>query len=133
MAEGYSSTVFLLARTFDDQGNPTGYTVLPREEGTSVFRRSATTETWRVAIADGGATDGDPEAGRVLPNLAAVVEVVRGEAPTGGPTGTGGGGGGGGCDTGTGSGNGFFGGTLPVLLLLVVPTVLLLRRSGSRR
>jgi hypothetical protein len=128
MAEGYSSTVFLLARTFDDQGNPTGYTVLPREEGTSVFRRSATTETWRVAIADGGATDGDPEAGRVLPNLAAVVEVVRGEAPTGGPTGTGGGGGGG-CDTGAGGGNGVFGGALPVLLLLVVvPTVLLLRR-----
>jgi|GEM_PF-1716943 len=132
MAEGYTSTVFLLARTFDDQGNPTGYTVLPREEGTSVFRRSATTETWRVAIADGGATDGDPEAGRVLPNLAAVVAVVRGEAPTGGPTGTGGGGGGG-CDTGTGGGNGVFGGALPVLLLLAGPLALLLRRSGSRR
>jgi hypothetical protein len=132
VSPGYSSTVFLLARIFDDQGNPTGYTVLPREEGTSIFRRSATTETWRVAVADGGATDGDPEAGRVQPNLAAVVEVVRSEAPTGGPTGTGAGGGSG-CDTGTGGGNGVFGGALPVLLLLAGPLALLLQRSGSRR
>ncbi len=122
VSPGYSATVFLLVRTFDDQGNPTGFTLLPREEDASVFRRSATDETWRVAIADGGATDGAPEAGRVLPNLAAVVEVVRGEAPTGG------GGGGGGCDTGAGGGNGFFGGALPVLLLLAVPLALLLQR-----
>jgi hypothetical protein len=123
-APGYPATVFLLARTFDGQGNPTGFEVVPREEGSSVFRRSAAAETWRVTVADGGGTDGDPEAGRVLPNLAAVVVAAGfGATPTAAPSG-----GGGGCDTGAGGGNGVFGGALPVLLLLVVPTVLLLRR-----
>ena len=122
--EGYTAGVFLLARTFDDDGNPVGFVAIPREEGTTLFRRRAGAEIWKVDIVDGSKTDGDPDKGSVLPNLAAVVAVVPGRAatatPTNAPTGVTGGGSSG-CD----SGGAYF---APFLVLLLAPLLMPLKR-----
>jgi hypothetical protein len=102
---GYRAQVFVLTRTFDSNGNPTGYSIVPRNEGSSVFRKGSGakrwTETWRVTVRDGGATDGDAKQdGSVAPQIAAVVAVFPLEAtptptvtmtPTPGDRGSGGG------------------------------------------
>ena len=84
---GYRAQVFVLTRTFDSNGNPTGYSVVPRNEGASFFRKRSTargwTETWRVTVRDGGATDGDAKQdGFVAPQIAAVVAVFPMATPT---------------------------------------------------
>ena len=84
---GYRAQVFVLTRTFDSNGNPTGYSVVPRNEGASFFRKRSTargwTETWRVTVRDGGATDGDArQDGSVAPQIAAVVAVFPMATPT---------------------------------------------------
>ncbi len=38
---GYRSQVFLLTRTFDANGNPTGYSIVPRDEGENVLRKGS--------------------------------------------------------------------------------------------
>ncbi len=92
---GYGSQVFLLMRTFDSEGRPTGYSVVPQDEGATVFRKAAGAETWRVSVHDGGNTDGDgKQDGFVAPQIAAVVAVFPLAAtvtPTAGSTGSGGG------------------------------------------
>ena len=92
---GYGSQVFLLMRTFDSEGKPTGYVVVPQNEGATVFRKAAGAETWRVTVSDGGNTDGDgKQDGYVAPQIAAVVAVFPLAAtvtPTAGSTGSGGG------------------------------------------
>ena len=92
---GYGSQVFLLMRTFDSEGNPTGYSVVPQHEGETVFRKAAGAETWRISVHDGGNTDGDgKQDGSVAPQIAAVVAVFPLAAtvtPTPGSTGSGGG------------------------------------------
>ena len=84
---GYRAQVFVLTRTFDADGNPTGYVVIPRDVGASVFRKRSGargwTETWRVTIRDGGVTDGDArQDGSVAPQIAAVVAVFPMATPT---------------------------------------------------
>ena len=84
---GYRAQVFVLTRTFDSKGNPTGYSVVPRDEGANVFRKKSGargwTETWRVTIRDGGVTDGDARRdGSVAPQIAAVVAVFPMATPT---------------------------------------------------
>ena len=92
----------MLTRTFDSKGNPTGYAIVPRNEGENVFRKGhgskGWTETWRVEIHDGGASDGDTKQdGSVAPQIAAVVAVFPmatpsvTTTPTQGSTGSGGG------------------------------------------
>jgi hypothetical protein len=122
--EGYTARVFLLARTFDNDGNPVGFVAIPREEGATLFRRRTSAEIWKVDIADGGKTDGDPDKGSVLPNIAAVVAVVPDQAvtvtPTNAATGVTGGRSGG-CD----SGGAYF---APFLVLLLAPLLMPLKR-----
>ena len=36
---GYRAQLFMLTRTFDSKGNPTGYAIVPRTEGENVFRK----------------------------------------------------------------------------------------------
>ncbi len=92
---GYGSQVFLLMRTFDAEGKPTGYVVVPQNEGATVFRKAAGAETWKISISDGGSTDGDGKVnGYVAPQVAAVVAVFPVAVtvtPTAGSTGSGGG------------------------------------------
>jgi parallel beta-helix repeat protein len=99
---GYWAQLFVLTRTFDSNGNPTGYAIVPRSEGTSVFRKGngarGWTEAWRVTVRDGGSTDGDgKQNGSVTPQIAAVVAVFPlatptvTMTPTQGSTGSGGG------------------------------------------
>ena len=79
---GYVVEVFLLVRTFDENGNPAGYILLPREEGTSsTARRNAASKAWTAHIADGGECDGAPARNFTLPHIAAVAAVVPGSAP----------------------------------------------------
>ena len=84
---GYRAQLFVLTRTFDSKGNPTGYAIVPRNEGASVFRKKSGargwTETWRVTVRDGGVTDGDArQDGSVAPQIAAVVAVFPMATPT---------------------------------------------------
>jgi parallel beta-helix repeat protein len=99
---GYRAQLFMLTRTFDANGNPTGYAIVPRDEGESVFHKGSGargwTETWRVTIRDGGVADGDArQDGSVAPEIAAVVAVFPAESPTVTMTPTQGSSGGGGC------------------------------------
>ncbi len=124
---GYRAQVFVLARTFDSNGRPTGYLIVPRNEGANVFRKRSGargwTETWRVTIQEGGATDGDAKQdGSVAPQIAAVVAVFPQSSPTPTMTPTQGSTGGGGCSL---PANG------PVVLaalLLLAPVILMRRR-----
>jgi hypothetical protein len=84
---GYQAQLFMLTRTFDSKGNPTGYAIVPRDEGSSVFRKGSGargwTETWRVTVRDGSAGDGDARRdGSVAPQIAAVVAVFPMATPT---------------------------------------------------
>jgi parallel beta-helix repeat protein len=84
---GYQAQLFMLTRTFDSKGNPTGYAIVPRDEGSTVFRKGSGargwTETWRVTVRDGSAGDGDgKQNGSVAPQIAAVVAVFPTTTPT---------------------------------------------------
>ena len=122
---GYRAQVFVLTRTFDSKGNPTGYLIVPRDEGASVFRKRSGargwTETWRVTVRDGGVTDGDARRdGSVAPQIAAVFPMTTPTVtmtPTQGSTGSGGG-----CSL---SENG---GAALAAILLLAPVVLMRRR-----
>lgn len=122
---GYRSQVFLLTRTFDGEGNPVGYAIVPREEGVTVFRKRADSLAWKVTIRDGSASDGDGKTnGYVAPQIAAVVAVFRTDvsvtpSPTSGNTG-----GGGGCAL---PGGGAF------LALLLLPPLFMRRILPQRR
>lgn len=125
---GYRAQVFVLTRTFDSKGNPTGYSVVPRDEGANVFRKKSGargwTETWRVTIRDGGVTDGDAKLnGSVAPQIAAVVVVFPMATPTVTMTPTPG-------DRGSGGGCSIpeSGGAALAAILLLAPVVLLRRR-----
>ena len=125
---GYRAQLFVLTRTFDSNGNPTGYAIVPRNEGASVFRKRSGargwTETWRVTARNGGATDGDArQDGSVAPQIAAVVAVFPMTTPTVTMTPTQGStGSGGGCSL---SENG---GAALAAILLLAPVVLMRRR-----
>ncbi len=125
---GYRAQLFMLTRTFDSNGNPTGYSVVPRNEGATVFRKKSGargwTETWRVTIRDGGATDGNAKQdGSVAPQIAAVVAVFPAESPTVTATPTQGStGGGGGCSL-PANGSAAF-----AALLLLAPVLISRRR-----
>ena len=122
---GYSSQVFLLTRTFDGEGNPVGYAIVPREEGVTVFRKRADSLAWKVTIRDGSASDGDGKTnGYVAPQIAAVVAVFRTDvsvtpSPTSGNTG-----GGGGCALPGGG---------AILALLLLPPLFMRRILPQRR
>ena len=124
---GYRAQVFVLTRTFDSNGNPTGYSVVPRDEGASVFRKRSGargwTEIWRVTVRDGGAADGDArQDGSVAPQIAAVVAVFPMATPSVTMTPTPGDRGGGGCSIPAS------GGAALAALLLLAPVVLMRRR-----
>ena len=125
---GYRAQVFVLTRTFDSKGNPTRYSIVPRDEGASVFRKRSGargwTETWRVTIRDGGATDGDArQDGSVAPQIATVVAVFPMATPTPTMTPTQG-------DRGSGGGCSIpeSGSAALTVLLLLAPVVLMRRR-----
>ena len=125
---GYRAQLFMLTRTFDSKGNPTGYAIVPREEGSTVFRKRSGargwTEAWCVTIQDGGATDEDAKRdGSVAPQIAAVVAVFPQTSPSVTMTPTQGStGGGGGCSLPES------GGAALAALLLLAPVVLMRRR-----
>ena len=124
---GYRAQLFMLTRTFDAQGNPTGYAIVPRFEGENVFRKKSGargwTETWRVEIHDGGASDGDAKQdGFVAPQIAAVVAVFPMATPSVTTTPTQGSSGGGGCSIPAN------GSAVIAALLLLAPVVMMRRR-----
>ncbi len=121
---GYRAVVFLLMRTFDALGKPTGYVVVPKSEGKNVFLKKTGTEIWKVTVRDGGATDGDGKRnGYVMPQVAAVVAVFPTATPTATMTPTQGSmGSGGGCSIPAS------GGAALAALLLLAPVVLMRRR-----
>ncbi len=122
---GYMARLFMLTRTFDSKGNPTGYAFVPHFEGESVFRKGSGargwTEAWSVTVRDGSASDGDAKQdGSVAPQIAAVVAVFPMATPTVTVTPTPGDrGSGGGCSI---PANG------SAALLLLAPVVLVRRR-----
>ena len=112
---GYVVEVFLLVRTFDENGNPAGYVLLPREEGApSTIRRNAASKAWTAHIADGGECDGVSARNAALSCIAAVPAVVPVSAP-------GNIAGGGGCDA-LGSAGAVFS------LLFLAPLFFLMKR-----
>ena len=124
---GYRAQLFMLTRTFDSKGNPTGYAIVPRSEGESVFRKGhgskGWAETWRVEIHDGGASDGDAKQdGFVAPQIAAVVAVFPMATPSVTTTPTQGSSGGGGCSIPAN------GSAVIAALLLLAPVVMMRRR-----
>ena len=124
---GYRAQLFMLTRTFDAQGNPTGYAIVPRFEGENVFRKKSGargwTETWRVEIHDGGASDGDAKQdGFVAPQITAVVAVFPMATPSVTTTPTQGSSGGGGCSIPAN------GSAVIAALLLLAPVVMMRRR-----
>ncbi len=125
---GYRAQLFMLTRTFDANGKPTGYAVVPRFEGENVFRKGrgarGWTEAWRVTVRDGSASDGDAKLDdSVAPQIAAVVAVFPAATatPTATPT-TGSTGSGGGCSIPEN------GGAALAALLLLAPVLISRRR-----
>lgn len=112
---GYVVEVFLLVRTFDENGNPAGYVLLPLEEETSsTARRNPASKAWTAHIADGGECDGASARDFALSHIAAVTAVVPGSAPDVVA-------GGGGCDARGSAGAAFS-------LLFLAPLLFLVKR-----
>ena len=117
LPEGYTYRIYLLGRTYDEEGNPTGFTVLAdnTDGGTTLLHKRGKTETWKVRVFDGSEADGNPEKGYISTEIRGIVVVIPGTSPTLAPSVSGGGGG---CAL----------GAIPPLLLLLLPLASLFRK-----
>jgi len=119
LPEGYTYRIYLLGRTYDESGNPTGFTILADgpEDGAVLLRKRGNSETWKVEITDGGNADANLEEGYVTAEIGGIVVVTPETSETPTPSASGNKGGGG-CSF----------GVIPGISLFMLPLLLLLRR-----
>ncbi|HPQ38563.1 MAG TPA: choice-of-anchor Q domain-containing protein, partial [Synergistaceae bacterium] len=106
---GYAYKIYLLASTWDDKGNPAGFSSLVHAPENGMLRKRDTTETWRITISDNGSMDGNPAKRYVDAEIGGVVVAYPLEEP---PVS----GSGGGCSQGRFSGLAFL--FLPLMFFL---------------
>ena len=109
LSEGYTPRLYIVGRTYDNRGNPTGFAVLNEKDSVNEsmatrLRNQGKTESWKVYIADGSETDGNPEEGFVDPEIAGVLVMI----PTS-------------ADIASGGGGGCTSGAFPLGLLVLFP------------
>ena len=119
LPQGDTYHFYILGRTYDGKGKPTGLTILTEESGigATLLHKQGKTETWEIQgqIFDGSDIDGNPKKGYISAEIGGVTVVVS-AIPTSTPAPT------------STSGGGCALGAMPPLLMLLLPLALLFRK-----